>query len=699
MKMKLLALITFLGNTIIPVLAKNSVRRRQKKDRILSHEEENVTTIGFAINGGAFTSANGGGAIMRGFQQHKITLQGREDRPSLEAFDFMAGVSGGNLPLFLYHYADDGISSDDLLDASGISDPSLITREDLEKGIPENSLFDPLVTTTVSTMYKCLMETKLHHKPFWTSFIHTHFLQKFGISNKTPAHQLTKRMHAKHISLQMVSSMIGPPSYYPDWNWVVKDKGLQTDLRAEMPKSLRSADEDPLYQDLRHKANDLVRSSFPHIPGTPESPFIQNPKFIMNTTILLKALYSNGYQTEIPSIFSDEGLEISFPSSTLVFDPIPNESRESPVKLQPFKLNLKDISTDQGTSLTADQLLAFPTDMVSIVMPAFLRFKVFPKSLYDLAMMPSVVNIPTGDNVTANEKRIHEGQQNRPMVFADGGYNDGSGLPALVRKKARKIILTICNTPDQFGYSEIFGGNPLSFATLVNDMGLGSYFGLNNGDFINYAQNQLFDLYSKEGTNHYVNLVEKFKSLHEAGEPMIATIKGVRVRNNPFWGVEGGWELDLTIIWMRGVPKKFASLVPLDCVTPPKGKNITENGFFTNKEFRFVPNLNHITIDGPYLPDFKLKKKAARMTQILGSMMIHHSWNGLKGIDGEVKFEGFGAIFEEKSNPTASAPSFDHDVLKISRDLVLPMEEHDQKRGDTERDNMLYKNKLSTDRN
>jgi len=39
--------------------------------------------------------------------------------------------------------------------------------------------------------------------------------------------------------------------------------------------------------------------------------------------------------------------------------------------------------------------------------------------------------------------------------------------------------------------------------------------------------------------------------------------------------------------------------------------------------------------------------KEARMTQIMNSWIIGRAWDGLKGADGEVKFEGFKKLFEE----------------------------------------------------
>ena len=93
---------------------------------------------------------------MRGFQQQRIKIDD-EDRPALEAFDYIAGLSGGNFPNIQYAFAQN-VSSDELLDADGINDPTLITKEELER-IPENSLFSTYSTSIFGSLVLALAAT------------------------------------------------------------------------------------------------------------------------------------------------------------------------------------------------------------------------------------------------------------------------------------------------------------------------------------------------------------------------------------------------------------------------------------------------------------------------------------------------------------------------------------------------------------
>ena len=144
---------------------------------------------------------------------------------------------------------------------------------------------------------------------------------------------------------------------------------------------------------------------------------------------------------------------------------------------------------------------------------------------------------------------------------------------------------------------------------------------------------------------------------------MITTLEGLEVIENKLYGIEGGWTLDLTIIMMIGVPQKFAELIPPGIAPPPIGKNMTENGFFTNEEFASVPNVEPVAPGGNYTYTFpgtdqtielplpsigrQLPLKAARMTQVLNSWVVERAWDGLIGSDGEVKFGGFRKLLQE----------------------------------------------------
>ena len=51
------------------------------------------TSVGLSISGGYEAAALHGASIMRGFQQQKVKIDGKM-RPAMEAFDYMAGLSG-----------------------------------------------------------------------------------------------------------------------------------------------------------------------------------------------------------------------------------------------------------------------------------------------------------------------------------------------------------------------------------------------------------------------------------------------------------------------------------------------------------------------------------------------------------------------------------------------------------------------------
>ena len=86
---------------------------------------------------------------MRGFQQKKVKIDG-EERPSMERFDYISSIGGGNIPVIQFAYAQ-GTSSDELLDTDGINDPTEITYEDLDE-VSEKSLFYSYTQTIVHVL-------------------------------------------------------------------------------------------------------------------------------------------------------------------------------------------------------------------------------------------------------------------------------------------------------------------------------------------------------------------------------------------------------------------------------------------------------------------------------------------------------------------------------------------------------------------
>lgn len=132
-------------------------------------------------------------------------------------------------------------------------------------------------------------------------------------------------------------------------------------------------------------------------------------------------------------------------------------------------------------------------------------------------------------------------------------------------------------------------------------------------------------------------LMVKFNTLYENGQPLIAELKDLEVIDNPFWGVkaEQTQKINLTLIYFN-MPKKFSEQVPLNV-----SGGIDEDGIFLNPEFRSVP---HLSPDGA--DALRYSNAEINLMGHLGSWMVDQAWDGLESKDGEVIFDGFGKIFK-----------------------------------------------------
>ena len=240
--------------------------------------------------------------------------------------------------------------------------------------------------------------------------------------------------------------------------------------------------------------------------------------------------------------------------------------------------------------------------------------------------------------------------------FADGGTSDLMGVVPLVARGTKNIISVYIfnqNPPTvSFNntYADCYKAAPATsledpnfdaqFEEWLKHMNprITAYFGHFNIAPCKHAvlMNHIFN---DPNLDRLKELMIKYNSLFEAGEPLIATLQDLEVIDNPFWSIKGGKTVDLTLMYYN-MPKKFSENVPEDVVPPPAGKpKIDENGQFNNEEFKCIPELKVGANQILYSPE------QVNMMGYLGSWMVHHSWDGLKGHDGEVKFEGFGRIF------------------------------------------------------
>jgi len=244
--------------------------------------------------------------------------------------------------------------------------------------------------------------------------------------------------------------------------------------------------------------------------------------------------------------------------------------------------------------------------------------------------------------------------------FADGGTSDLMGIIPLVDQGTKNIIsvYNFNQNPDFTGftnsYADIYNAAPctsmedpdfdIHFQTWLKHINprITCYFGFFNTYPINHA-NIMNHIFHDPNIDRLKELMIKYNSLFEAGEPLIATLKDLEVIDNPFWGISGGKTVDLTLIYFN-MPRKFSENVPEEAVPPPEGKEkLDKDGRFTNEEFKVVPEL---PVDGA--DALKYSHGQVNMMGYLGSWMVNHSWDGLKGLNGEVLFEGFGEIFEKK---------------------------------------------------
>jgi hypothetical protein len=245
------------------------------------------------------------------------------------------------------------------------------------------------------------------------------------------------------------------------------------------------------------------------------------------------------------------------------------------------------------------------------------------------------------------------------MEFADGGLSDLCGILPLMQAKTRNIICAFNfnqNPPySNFSttYADFYKAAPSSNKNSAKfdadfrewlkllDPRIACYFGFFGGECIDSTV--LNHVFHDPNLDRLKELMVKYNSLFKAGEPLIATLHDLEVIENPFWGTVAGEKVDLTFIYMN-MPKKFSEKVPIESVVPPHGmEKIDEFGQFNNKDMRAVPELPW----NPPIDGLQYTNQQVNMISYLGSWMIDRAWDGLKGDDGKVQFEGFKEIFEE----------------------------------------------------
>lgn len=613
--------------------------------------ETEKKTIGLALPGGSFTAATTGASIMRGFQQQKVMIDG-EMKPALDMFDYVAGLSGGNVPHLQFAYAQ-GLTSNELLDADGINDPTNITAAELDT-ISEKSMFKTYATSTAMNVVNSLFAAAVFKKLFWPTMVSLQLLKPLGILEDTPIG--TPRSGVKYTPV-IETCMVGPKEFGLDWLY----KGMLVEF---------------------FEKHEKLKSSLTETFQVGNYTLIQ-----LDHDILWKHAEETGFQIPIPAFITPDTFNIPFLASELRFDSVGNKTAAN-VSFSPISMDPNNLQPESEGAFTLQKWLSLGTNSGQIMASTFPDE--FPLGVVkNIAGAPLILDIPTADGDT------------RSMAFTDGGSVDGSGIPSLIKLNTKKIIFPLMATGSR---ASVIAYNPVNVA--LNS--LKSHFGAVTPEefpfvfgpmdmtlpfVFHFWRGNTFEAYVFNVMSNGVNQLAKFyddaMALHEAGEPIIVTLENLEVVENRFWGIEGGGRVDLTIIVILDVPKKFSDQVDQSVAPSSTGGNFTENGFFTNEDLYFVPNLissgerpdvvipididllnytGNITLPGKL--ELSVNPRGCKMTYIMLSWMIKESWEGLEDANGTTVFGGFKSIFNDDDQSNSGSTMKNFSMLFISMSSI-----------------------------
>jgi len=595
-------------------------------------ETQNRRTIGLAFPGGSLTTATTGASIMRGFQMQKTTID-NEEKPALDAFDYVSGLSGGNIPHMQFAYAQ-GLTSDELLDADGTVEPKEVTYENL--GIhSDKSMFKIYTMSTIPSIFKALIRVAIFGDLFWPSLMHHQFLEPLDIPD---AHPVGTLRNGVKYTPTVETCMVGPAEFEIEWLYNIMNVEF-SENNVQLPSLLKL------------------------------QPISSYMGYVLNQTLVWEHAKKSGFQIAIPVIVTPDEFSIPFPASQLIFD-LPGNKSVDTINFIPVAKDPNELQPESEKHFTVQKMLALGTSSGQIMGTEL------PDNLALLApLITSVLiqDIPTGDGSI------------KTMAFTDGGSVDTNGVPALVKLKTKHIVQLISFPHTREIVQEVgpvvVALNIISpyFGVLFDSHSFSSITPGNYGPNYTYGrsyQMKLFEQYVN-GEDQITNFVQKATALYEAGGPIVFTLENLKVVDNKHWGIEAGGIVDLTIIVCLDVPEKFSKELNESVAPPPKGQNFMHKGFFTNKDMINVPNLNSsgksgntdepldidipflnftTSIEMPALMDLSVNPRGCKMTLIMLSWIIKESWDGLKDTNGTIVFGGFKSIFEEGASASTSPP-------------------------------------------
>lgn len=588
---------------------------------------ESQTQIGLAFAGGSLRAAGACTGFLRGLQQKKVTngLTG-EEVPAMHLVKYNSGISGGSIPAVQYTYAQ--VPTDELLETDRTTDPSAITPEALETILDATMAYtlvrkEDLPFRVIGFLshfsrflFVLLRLFKFHS--WWSGFVYAKFAKPLKIPRN------------KYFTS-------GPEELAA----ILRDKPKLKETDFVLPRS-----------DVRTLPMILWT-----MHGSRADANIYYKKFrnIMDEAwVEYQAEETLNYHTKNV----DEGDRPSMTKALLSV----RDRGDNNGNLPPPFIGTPDVvySPYHGTIVLRRTEVDFP---IQAVRP----FEWGTRSRFSVeTLMALSTNFPGSSGsiiaqIMSNVRRVKLSEEyTGTQLFADGGTNDLMGILPLVQNGVTDIIAPYIfnqNPPyTHFGesYADIYGRAPSADATDPNfesdfrewlrhmNPRFTCYFGFFGARPIHHA-NVMNHAFHDPNLDRLRELMVKYNSLFKAGEPLIATLRDLETIDNPFWGIEGGRKFNITLVYFN-MPKNFSRRIPRECVPPPEGtvETIDEDGRFLNEEMRVVPEK---PVDG--LAAFKYSPRQINMMCYLGSWMVHHSWDGLRGHDGEIKFEGFGEIFEK----------------------------------------------------
>jgi len=571
--------------------------------------------VGMAMNGGGLMAAGGAAAIMRGLQQQKIMIDG-EERPAMERFDYISGLSGGNFAVLLYVYSQTS-TSNELLDADYVIEhPSQITTKALRRK-NRKSLFYVITTKKVPIFLLTLVGHLNKLNSVWILSIYYCMLKPFGIKR---------------------NKMFGPPSMKGKKNVIVPRDGIKTVPFISFTMYGEAA-QHGIYFAEKYVA---IKSELEELA-------VPRGLSPLDESVVTGVLLNNDNVTFIPFVGSSEGIFTDFSL---------NVKTETGI-FTPKKGNVKGGEQFGGSKkkhFSLEMLLGAGTGMIP-----YLGYNAAQHSTGTKEQ--SVKTLTIGNKFASKRKGIDFGNVKKDLIFADSGLVYSQNIATHVNHGVNHIFIPYWNNnPGQgrIDYSYVHTesvGCPLNewlvAGTYAMELATQSdHFGLISGPLSRL--NHIFD----DGFVHVTAIREAFDALYLADQPLIVTIKNVKVIDNAYHGITGGGTVDITFMYVT-MPRKFSHAVPAASIPPKeKGGNTVDNeGRFTNEKFKDFPYFNTFHNSGTldWLTN-KLPKKLggalsatnlaimttseSNMYAYLGSWLINEAWDGVE-VDGKVYFEGF----------------------------------------------------------